>query len=61
MRNAKKKEIARKLAEATHSSINDSTQRIYYLQQIFKNDGGNDIAEELELTKEEIEWLKRNI
>ena len=61
MRNAKKKEIAKKLAEATHSSIKDSTQRIHYLQQIFKNGGGKEIAEELELTLEETEWLKRKI
>ncbi len=57
MKNAKKKEIAAKLAERIHTSTKVAGEQIPYLQQIFRSGGGNSIAEELELSEEEVEWL----
>jgi len=59
MKNAKKKEIAKKLALATHTSSRIAREQIPYLQQIFKNHASNEIAAELELTDEEVGWLKK--
>lgn len=57
MKNAKKKEVAVKLALRTHTSTKVAEQQIPYLQAIFSNDSGSGIAEELELSDEEVEWL----
>ncbi|SRR3989344_2523820 len=57
MKNAKKKEIAVKLAQRTHTSTNSAMKQIPYLQAIFRNKGGTEIAAELELSDEETEWL----
>ena len=59
MKNAKKKEIAAKLASRTHVSTSVASEQIPYLQSIFRNSGGDGIAEELELSAEEVEWLRR--
>jgi len=59
MKNAKKKEIAIKLAERTHTSTKVAREQIPYLQTIFRHGQGTQIAEELELTSEESEWLRR--
>ena len=59
MKNAKKKEIALKLAARTHTSTNSAMKQMPYLQTIFRNRGGSEIAAELELSDEEEEWLRR--
>ena len=59
MKNAKKKEIAAKLASHTHVSTKVAMEQIPYYQSIFRNNAGNFIAEELELSEEEADWLKR--
>ena len=58
MKNAKKKEIAQKLAVKTHTSTSVAEQQIPYLQVLFRNKGGTGIAQELELNEEEVDWLK---
>jgi replication factor C large subunit len=59
IKNAKKKEIAIKLASLTHTSTKVSSEQIPYLQNIFRHGGGSAIASELELSDEEVEWLGR--
>ncbi|MBU1632282.1 MAG: replication factor C large subunit [Nanoarchaeota archaeon] len=59
MKNAKKKDIAIKLAARTHTSTKVATEQIPYLQTIFRNKRGEGIAEELKLNEEEVEWLKK--
>lgn len=59
MKNAKKKEIAKKLAIATHTSSRVAREQIPYLQQIFRKGAGSEIAEELELSDDEVGWLKK--
>ncbi len=58
MRNAKMKSVAEKWADATHLSKKAAFKEIHYLQTIFRNGGGEDIAKQLELTKDEVSWLK---
>lgn len=58
MKNAKKKEIAQKLAARTHTSTSVAGQQVPYLQVMFRKGAGNDIARELELSEEEVDWLK---
>ncbi|MEK6863433.1 MAG: replication factor C large subunit [Nanoarchaeota archaeon] len=57
MKNAKKKEIAQKLAAKTHTSTSVAEQQVPYLQALFRHGGGSGIADELELSQEEAEWL----
>lgn len=61
MKNAKKKEIAEKLANKTHTSKKVAEKQIPYLQAIFRNGNGKNIAEELELNEEEIEFLEKKV
>jgi len=58
MKNAKKKEIAIKLAAKTHTSTSVAEQQIPYLQLIFQKGAGAAIAQELELNEEEVDWMK---
>ncbi|MDO8656286.1 MAG: hypothetical protein Q7K45_03530, partial [Nanoarchaeota archaeon] len=58
MKNAKKKEIAQKLAAKTHTSTSVAGQQIPYLQVMFQKGAGNSIAQELGLDDEEVDWLK---
>ena len=57
----KRKAIAEKIAETTHSSVKDIVKDIPYLQVIFKNNKkmAYSISEELDLNKEEVGWLKK--
>jgi replication factor C large subunit len=56
----KKKAIAEKIAEKTHTSSRQVLQNMEYFQVMFKNkEMGDKIAEELELGKEEVEWLRK--
>ncbi|PIN73098.1 hypothetical protein COV20_06350 [Candidatus Woesearchaeota archaeon CG10_big_fil_rev_8_21_14_0_10_45_16] len=59
MKLAKKKEIAEKLALATHTSKKVAFEQVAYLQPIFRNNRGKAIAEELDLTAEEVDWLRK--
>jgi len=59
MKNAKKKEIANKLAKVTHVSHKVAMEQMPYLQSIFTNSKAQMMAEELELTDEEVAWLSR--
>ncbi|MBI2208655.1 replication factor C large subunit [Candidatus Woesearchaeota archaeon] len=58
----KKKAIAEKIAEKTHTSTKDALKStLPYLQVAFKKNKifRNNIIEELDLSMEEIEWLKK--
>ena len=59
MKNAKKKEIAEKLAKATHTSKKAALEQMPYLQQMFRSGGGSEMALELDLSEEEAEWLRK--
>lgn len=55
-RNAKRKAIAAKLAEATHTSAREAYQQVPYIKAMFaKSDA---IAIQLGLTDEEVAWLR---
>ncbi len=57
MKYAKRKLIAEKLGEKTHLGVKKAVQELGYLKYaIIKNP---EIAKELELSNEEIEWLKK--
>ncbi len=58
MKNAKKKEIAQKLAARTHTSTSVAERQILYLQVMFRKGSGMAVAEELELNDEEVGWLR---
>ncbi|MFH1395987.1 MAG: replication factor C large subunit [archaeon] len=61
IRLAKKKDIAEKLAIATHTSKKVAVQQVTYLQNIFQHaraGEGNAIAKELDLSDEEADWLR---
>jgi replication factor C large subunit len=55
---AKRKEIAAKLAEKTHTSTKEAVQQMGYIQQIIKNSDAAELIKELDLTEEEVEWLR---
>ena len=60
MKYQKRKAIAEKIAEKTHTSTRRVIQdTIPYLQQIFKKNKAlsKELAEEFELDKDEVEWL----
>ncbi len=59
MKTAKKKEIAEKLARKTHTSQKVALEQVPYLQALFKSSSGPEIAKELELSEEEVDWLER--
>lgn len=60
-KNMKKKAIAEKIAQKTHTSKKRIEQNIEFYKVIFKNNPemADSIAEELELGKEEIEYLRK--
>lgn len=58
MKNAKVKEIAEKLAAKTHVSKRRALEQIPYLQLIFRNGQGKEMAAELDFSVEEINWLR---
>ena len=59
MKLAKKKEIAEKLAIATHTSKRVAIDQIAYFQQIFRNSNSKQLADELDLNEDEVDWLKK--
>lgn len=58
-RNAKKKEIAAKLAVAMHTSRRVALRELPFLRDALKKD--KKMAEELQLTPEEVEWVDTNL
>ena len=54
IRNAKKKSIAEKIADKTHTSVKQSLKNFEYYKRFIDNG----ISEELELNDEEVIWLK---
>jgi len=59
MKLAKKKEIAEKLALATHTSKKVAYGQLPYFQEMFRRGKCSEIAEELELTKEDLDWMRK--
>ena len=59
MKYAQKKEIAVKLAIATHTSKKVAIEQIPYLQEIFRHRREGKNFEELDLSAEEVEWLRK--
>ncbi|MFH1849061.1 MAG: replication factor C large subunit [archaeon] len=60
MRNMKKKEIARKIADATHVSAQRVVADIEFYRQMFRNKGLADlISEEVGLSKDETGWMRK--
>jgi replication factor C large subunit len=61
-KNAKRKAIAEKIAEKTHTSTKEAIQNMYYIRMIFKNSDKKFVeknAEHFKLEKEEVEWMMR--
>jgi replication factor C large subunit len=60
-KNMKKKAIAEKIADKTHSSKKEIIKNIDYYKVIFQNNNemADSIAKELDLNKEEIDYLKK--
>ncbi len=55
---AKRKEIAAKIAQRTHTSRKRAVENFPYYQTIFSRSNAALLAKEWELTEEEIEWLR---
>jgi len=60
-RNMKKKAVAEKIAAKTHSSAKEVLKNIDYFKVIFQNNKemAKSISRQLDLNKEEIEWLEK--
>ncbi len=58
-KNAKKKAIALKIAQHTHTSAKEALKNtLPYIRKIFQHGIGEDIAGQLSLNQDEIEWLQ---
>lgn len=57
----KRKSIAEKIADKTHSSTKKAVKDVFYYKVIFKRNKvmADDIADYLNLDREEVDWLKR--
>ncbi len=57
----KKKAVAAKIADKTHSSAKEVLKDIEFFKLIFRKNKemAKEIADELSLDKEEVEWLKK--
>lgn len=59
-KNMKKKSIAEKIAYKTHCSMKEAFKHVDYYKKMFENpDLAFSISEEIELNKDEIEWMKK--
>jgi replication factor C large subunit len=61
-KNAKRKAIAEKIAEKTHTSTKEAIKNMPYIRMIFKNSDKKFVeknSEHFKLEKEEVEWLIR--
>jgi replication factor C large subunit len=56
----KKREIASKLAQATHTSSKVAFKQVHFLQHIFRHSKDSLISKELDLTDEQSAWLKKS-
>ncbi len=56
---AKKKSIASKLAKIEHCSIKEALEYTNYLKVMFKSEINEKLIRELNLSQEELEWLKK--
>ncbi len=63
MKWAKRKEIAEKLAKATHTSRKVAFEQVPYVQVIIRKERNREkaatIARELDLSEEEVEWMRK--
>lgn len=59
MKLGKKKDIAAKLGTVTHTSKKKAVALVPYLQNIFQHTNGEVLTRELDLTEEEVEWLRK--
>ncbi len=59
MKFAKRKDIAAKLAEKTHTSKRIAIQQIPYFQAMFRKEVNPELVNELELTDDEVAWLRK--
>jgi replication factor C large subunit len=59
MKWAKKKDIAKKLAEHTHTSTKVAMQQVPYLQAMFQKQVMPGIVADLELSDDEVLWLRK--
>jgi len=59
MKFAKKKEIAEKLALATHTSKKVAMKQIPYFQEMFRRGDCSAMAKELDLSADEVDWMKK--
>ena len=60
-KNMKKKAIAAKIAEKTHTSTKNVIKDFEYFRNIFKKNKGmaNQLTEQLDLDKDEVTWMKK--
>ncbi len=61
-KNAKRKAIAEKIADKTHTSTKEAIKNMQYIRMIFKNSDKKFVeknAEHFKLEKEEVEWMTR--
>jgi len=63
MKNAKKKEIAAKLAAVTHTSEKVAGEQVLYFQAMFRKNYSegmiSELIKELDLNDEEVDWLRK--
>ncbi len=59
MKNAKKKDIAKKLALATHTSQKVALEHVPYFSAMFRAKKNEEIVRELSLNEEEVDWLRK--
>ena len=55
----KRKNIAEKIADKTHTSASKVIQDIHYFKTMIKNSSSDEIANELNLDQEEVEWIRK--
>ena len=60
IKNAKKKEVAEKLAELIHASRSKALQHFALFRIVINNSKDNGVIKELELSSDELVWLKNN-
>jgi len=60
MKNAKKKDLAFKIAQKTHSSQKQALQNVPYFKTIFKNSSNQQqFINQLDLSQDEVDWLNK--
>ncbi len=59
MKWGKKKEIAKKLAMLTHTSTKEAMSQVPYMQAIIRQSEAAQLVKELDLSEEEVEWMRK--